>query len=146
VLREIDRFLATRPSTANTPAPAQPSADVKEVARLLHGRSMVLIGGNRRREAQESLKRLLGLKDLVWIETREHQSIDGFEPVVARPDVALVLLAIRWSSHAFGDVKQFCERYGKPLVRLPAGYNLNQVAAQILLQCSDQLDERVTNA
>jgi hypothetical protein len=146
VLREIDRFLATRPNAANTPAPAQPSGEVKEVARLLRGRSVVLIGGNRRREAQESLKRVLGLKDLVWIETREHQSIDGFEPVVARPDVALVLLAIRWSSHAFGDVKQFCERYGKPLVRLPAGYNLNQVAAQILLQCSDQLDERAAGA
>ena len=146
VLREIDRFLATRPSEANEPTAAQPSAEVKEVARLLRGRSLVLIGGNRRREAQASLKRLLGLKDLIWIETREHQSIDGFKPVVARPDVALVLLAIRWSSHAFGEVKQFCERYGKPLVRLPAGYNLNQVAAQILLQCSDQLDERGASA
>jgi hypothetical protein len=142
VLREIDRFLATRPNAADVPVSVQPSADVKEVARLLAGRSIVLIGGNRRREAQESLKRVLGLKDLVWIETREHQSINGFEPVIARPDVALVLLAIRWSSHAFGDVKQFCDRYQKPLVRLPGGYNLNQVAAQILLQCSDQLEGR----
>ena len=106
---------------------------------MLEGRSIVLIGGSRRREAQESLIRVLDLKDLVWIETREHQSIDSFEPVVARPDVALVLLAIRWSSHAFGDVKQFCDRYGKPLVRLPGGYSPNQVVAQILSQCSEQL-------
>ena len=28
---------------------------------------------------------------------------------------AIVLLAIRWSSHSFGDVKVFCEKYGKPL-------------------------------
>jgi hypothetical protein len=142
VVREIDRYLATRPGASEAPVSIQPSAEVKAVARLLAGRSVVLIGGNRRRGAQESLKRMLGLKDLVWIETREHQSIEGFEPAVARPDVALVLLAIRWSSHAFGDVKQFCDRYGKPLVRLPGGYNLNQVAAQILLQCSDQLDGR----
>ncbi|MEZ6105837.1 MAG: hypothetical protein R3B96_06870 [Pirellulaceae bacterium] len=76
---------------------------------------------------------------MIWIETREHQSIDGFEPYVARADVAVVLLAIRWASHSFGDVREFCERYQKPLVRLPGGYNANQVAAQILQQCSDRL-------
>ena len=114
---------------------------MKEVARLLAGRSVVLIGGNRRREAQESLRRVLGLRDLVWIETKEHQAVDTFEPMIARPDVALVLLAIRWSSHAFGDVKQICDRHGKPLVRLPGGYSPNQVVAQILSQCSEQLEE-----
>jgi len=36
-------------------------------------------------------------------------------------------------------VKGFCKRYGKALVRLPGGYNPNQVAAQILAQCSGQL-------
>ena len=100
---------------------------------------MVLIGGNRRREAQESLRRALGIKDLIWIETREHEAIAGFEPLIARADVAVVLLAIRWSSHAFGDVKQLCDRHGKLLVRLPGGYNPNQVAAQILAQSSMQL-------
>ena len=49
------------------------------------------------------------------------------------------LLAIRWSSHGFGEVKDFCDRYGKPLVRLPGGYNPNQVAHQILTQIGDRL-------
>ena len=48
-------------------------------------------------------------------ETKEHQAVDAFEPLIARADVALVLLAIRWSSHAFGDVKQICDRHGKLL-------------------------------
>ena len=100
---------------------------------------MVLIGGDRRPEAHEALKAALGLKELLWIETREHESIDKFEPYVARTEVALVLLAIRWSSHSFGEVKGFCDRYGKPMVRLPGGYSPNQVAAQILAQCSGQL-------
>ena len=108
---------------------------------MLGGRSVVLIGGICRRESQKMLKTALGLKELIWIETKEHQSIGVFEPVIARSDVALVLLAIRWSSHAFGDVKQFCDRHGKPLVRLPGGYSPNQVAAQILAQCSEQLDD-----
>ncbi len=140
VLRELDRFLATR---THAPAEAivhEPTPEVKEARRLLSGRSVVLIGGVARRESQNVLKTSLGLKDLTWIETKEHQSIAGFEPAIARQEVALVLLAIRWTSHAFGDVKQFCDRYGKPLVRLPAGYSPNQVAAQILAQCSEQLE------
>jgi hypothetical protein len=139
VLREIDRFLATRTTSPKAAAAQPPATEVKEAARLLSGRSAVLIGGVRRREAQASLTKSLGLKELIWIETKEHQSIDAFEPIIARGDVALVLLAIRWSSHAFGDVRQFCVQHGKRLVRLPGGYGPNQVAAQILSQCSDWL-------
>src|SRR5205823_11315848 len=103
-------------------------------------RCVILIGGDRRPAAQDALQTALGLKELFWIETREHQSIEGFESYVARPEVALVLLAIRWSSHSFGEVKRFCDRYGKPLVRLPGGYNPNAVARQILAQCSERLE------
>ena len=143
VLREIDRFLATHTLTEEPPIPHAPAAEVKEVARLLSGRSIVLIGGNRRREAQESLRQALDLKELIWIETKEHAAVAGFEPMIARPDVALVLLAIRWASHGFGDVKPLCDRHGKLLVRLPGGYNPNQVAAQILAQCSGHLAKSV---
>jgi hypothetical protein len=139
VLREIDRFLATRTPPSRAAVTHEPTAEVKEACRLLQGQGVVLIGGIRRRESQEVLKTALRLKELTWIETKEHQSIGSFESAIARPEVALVLLAIRWSSHAFGDVKQFCDRYGKPLVRLPGGYSPNQVATQILAQCSGQL-------
>jgi hypothetical protein len=140
ILREIDRFLARRPSAIRPSVSHARSPEVKEAARLLGGRSVVLIGGSRRREAQESLRSVLGLSELIWIETKEHQSVDTFEPLIARADVAVVLLAIRWSSHAFGDVRHFCDRYNKPLVRLPGGYSLNQVVAQILSQCSGKLE------
>jgi hypothetical protein len=139
VLREIDRYLESRPPATGVVLPPGPTAEVKEVARLLGGRSVALIGGGRRPNALESLKTAFGLKELYWIETREHQSLEGFEAYVARPDVAVVLLAIRWSSHSFGDVKQFCDRHGKPLVRLQAGYHPNQVALQILSQWSERL-------
>jgi hypothetical protein len=139
VLREIDRYLESRPPATDAAVAPQPTEEVKEVARLLGGRSVVLIGGGRRPNALESLKASFGLKELYWIETREHQSIEGFESYVARPDVAVVLLAIRWSSHSFGEVRQFCDRHGKPLVRLQAGYHPNQVARQILTQCSERL-------
>jgi hypothetical protein len=141
VLRETDRFLAARTSqpAPGEPASQQPTAEVKDARRLLAGRSAVLIGGACRPDAHKALESALGLKELIWVETKEHQSVETFEPAVAGAGVAVVLLAIRWSSHAFGDVKRFCDRHGKPLVRLPGGYGPNQVAAQILAQCSDRL-------
>jgi hypothetical protein len=145
VLREIDRYLARRPSPTKEAVTHAMTPEAVEARRLLHGRSVMLIGGVRRRETQESLRRALGLSELIWIETKEHQSIDSFEPLIARADVAVVLLAIRWSSHAFGDVRHFCDRHGKPLVRLPGGYSPNQVAAQLVAQCSEKLQEQAEN-
>jgi hypothetical protein len=139
VLREIDRSLATTATNPEATSAHEPTAEVKESARLLKGRSVVLIGGDRRPEAEASLVRALSLRELVWIETKEHQPVASFESAIARPEVALVLLAIRWSSHSFGEVRQSCDRLGKPLVRLPGGYNPNQVAAQILSQCGERL-------
>ena len=55
--------------------------------------------------------------------------------------MAAVLLAIRFASHSFGDARTFCDRHGKPFVRLPAGYGPNQVARQILDQAGDRLAE-----
>ena len=138
VLREIDRSAAIHPQSESTPA-LLPTKEINEVASRLKNHSMILIGGDRRPASAQSLKDAFALKDLIWIETREHQSIAGFEHFIARPDVLVVVLAIRWSSHAFGDVHEFCERYNKPLVRLPGGYNPNQVAVQIMKQCSGRL-------
>ena len=139
VLREIDRFLATRSSQALCLPNQETGEEVKEVARLLGGKTIVLIGGRRRRDSQEALRKAFGLGSLLWVETREHQSVDSFKPMIARPEVAMVLLAIRWSSHGFGEIRHLCEYHGKPLVRLPGGYSPNQVAAQILAQSSEQL-------
>ena len=138
VLREVDRFMATCPPPETTLV-TRATPDVESVAKLLAGRSILLIGGDRRPGSDKALKEAFNLQDLIWIETRQHQSIDGFEPYIARPDVAVVVLAIRWSSHSFGEVREYCDRHGKPLVRLPGGYNRNQVAAQIMAQCSERL-------
>jgi hypothetical protein len=138
VLREIDAFLASRPNAAPE-VTAEPTEQVKAVAALLDDKTLVLIGGARRPQAHQALRRLFRLKEVDWVETRPHESVTVFEPHIARAGVAVVVLAIRWSSHAFGDVQAYCDRYGKPLVRLPGGYNPNQVAAQILAQCGDRL-------
>ncbi|WP_169976701.1 hypothetical protein [Tautonia rosea] len=138
-LREIDRYPACVDDSSPSHHIPKPTGEIAEVGRLLAGRSIVLIGGDRRPEAQNALVSGLGLDELVWIETREHQSVATFEPVSSRPEVVLVLFAIRWSSHAFSEVKNLCDRLGKLLVRLPGGYHPNQVAFQILNQCGERL-------
>ncbi|GAB4237565.1 MAG: hypothetical protein Kow00109_11560 [Acidobacteriota bacterium] len=142
-LQEIDRFLAHQArleqQRSSVPEPPQDSDAVRQVAEILRDRSVLLIGGCRRPHSQEALAAAFGLRELIWLETSEHSSVSRFEPYVSRPDVALVLLAIRWSSHSFGEVSEYCDRYGKPLVRLPSGYNPNQVAEQILRQQGTRL-------
>jgi len=140
VLAEIDRYIASRePERPETMPAAATSPAVTRVADLLRGRVVVMIGGERRPHAQAALERDFELRELRWVATRPHQSIADFESHVARPETALVLLAIRWASHSFEGVADMCARYGKPFVRLPAGYGSNQVAVQILDQASAEL-------
>lgn len=73
------------------------------------------------------------------MKTREYNTRIDFDPEVSRPDVAVVILAIRWSRHCYADVELSCKKYDRPLVRLPAGYNPKQVAKSILEQCSNRL-------
>jgi hypothetical protein len=139
VFREIDRYLATRPAAEEGRAAEPASAEVAEVRALLAGRQMVLIGGQVRPSRRDALVEAFGLTDLQWITTEEHASLTVFEAPIARPEVAVVLLAIRWSSHSYAGVQEYCDRYGKLLVRLPAGYHPNQVAHQILSQVGHRL-------
>jgi hypothetical protein len=136
---ELDRYLASR--TTDSPATVQEtlSSEVRAVRRLLKDRSVVLIGGDSRETAKGALESAFQLNELIWIGTREHQSPATFEPYVARPEVAVVILAIRWASHSYGNVKAMCDERGKAFVRLPSGYSPNQVAHQILEQVGDQL-------
>lgn len=138
-LREIARFTAATNQSRDYLQPKRPSKEVTEVAKLLRGRSVAMIGGGCRPETKQSIQEAFGLAELVWIDTDAHPSYQTFKPVVERPDVAVVLLAIRWASHSYGEVGRYCKDNGTPLVRLPGGYNANQIATQILAQCSEQL-------
>ena len=137
-LREIERYQAGQPAPV-IPAPPRKDPLIEEATKLVRGRSVLVIGGVPSPSSRQALKEALGLREVYWPETREHQSIAIFEAEVARPDVCLVLLAIRWSSHSFGDIKPWCDQYDKPLVRLPRGYNASQVAKEILDQASERL-------
>ncbi len=143
VLREVERFLDQEPAeTAGTPEIAS-SAEVLQVRARLQGQSIVFIGGERRLAAEAALRRAFDLKELIWLEGYD-QTYTAFEPYVARADVSVVLLALRWSRHGFGQVKEYCDHYDKLFVRLVSGYNPNQVAHVILKQIGERLAQRAS--
>jgi hypothetical protein len=140
ILRELDGYLAAKEAAEPELEDANAiTEEVRRVSRLLQGRAVVLVGGDSRPHAKRNLEKSFQLRELIWVDTRSHQSHTICEPHIARPDVAIVLLAIRWASHNLGNIREYCDRYGKPLVSLPRGYNPNQVARQILDQAGDRL-------
>jgi hypothetical protein len=144
VMREMDRFLASRePSSAETAVEAEDSAspEVARVREWLRGRELVVVGGEERPVVVERLKSAFDLAALTWVATRPHESTEVFRAPIQRPEVAAVLLAIRWSSHSYGGIRDYCEAVGKPLVRLPGGYGTNRVAHEIVEQASEALEQ-----
>jgi hypothetical protein len=140
VLDHIDRRAAAEESRRQVAAEARaPSIEIQKVRDALRGSRVVLIGGERRQHAKDRLEREFELAELEWASSREHQSTAPFEPLVARRETRLVLLAIRWSSHSYAEVERFCRKYDKVFVRLPGGYNPAQVARQIIEQASAAL-------
>lgn len=113
--------------------------EVKRVAELVRGRTLVIIGGRPNPEAVTQIEGALGC-EVDWLESRPHDSPALFKPHIVKKEVLLVLLLIRWSSHVFSEVEAFCSDNGKYLVRVPAGYNVNKLAQVILEQAGEKLE------
>ena len=113
--------------------------EVKRVAELVGGRTLVIIGGRPNAEAVTQIEETLGC-EVDWLESRPHDSPGLFKPHIVKQEVLLVLLLIRWSSHVFSEVEAFCSSSGKHLVRVPAGYNVKKLAQVILEQAGEKLE------
>jgi hypothetical protein len=119
-----------------------PRSDVERLADLLRGREIVVIGGDPRQQHRERLRDSLRLSEVHWPQTREDRpDVGALEPLIARSEVVLVLLLIRWIRHALGDVGKLCERHDKALARITAGYHANKIAHEVLAQCAERLEE-----
>lgn len=139
-VREVAQAVAARhPIPTRPPADPGPSEHVRRAAGLLAGRAVLLLGGDPRPGHRDAIERAFRPSRVYWLGA-DRQSVAGFEPFVARPDVGVVVLAIRWVPHGYSDVRLFCDRHDKPLVRLTGGLNPDQIAAHILDQCSRRLE------
>lgn len=116
----------------------QPNEHVEAVRSCVQDKEIVLIGGKPNRESSKLIERALGVR-LHWLETTGTESYREFQSAVERNNVAVVILAIRWVRHGHGKVKGLCSKAQKHFVSLPGGYNPNQIAYQIRLQCGNVL-------
>jgi hypothetical protein len=103
---------------------------------------MVIIGGDERPNRKAAIRAAFDLSEVDWIATRPHETHDSLIPPIRNPETAVVLLMIRWSSHSYGDMCDVCERFGKPLVRLPGGYNPSMIAREVSEQAGKRLGVR----
>ncbi len=123
------------------PAGRDYSENVLRVRDMLRDSRVVLVGGERRDDAAERIREAFDLSEVEWATVNEHTSSTPLEAPIRRPETRLVLILIRLAGHLHvDDVVGYCEKWDKPLVRLPAGYNPEQIAAQILEQVSERLE------
>jgi hypothetical protein len=103
------------------------------------GRDAVLIGGVPSEPHRRRLERGLGLRSLNWLRVEHHESFDAAESAIRRPGVGMVLVMTRWRSHRDGPAaRAVCKELNIPLVELPAGYNLRQVAYRAVEQVPEE--------
>jgi hypothetical protein len=118
------------------------SERVKEARTLLEGTAMVVVGGERRRDAEERLIDAFGLTRVEWLSITEHASGAALHAPIARADVSAVVVLIKLAGHLHVDeASAHADAYGKALVRLKAGYNPEQVAEAVLTQAAEKLRE-----
>ncbi len=137
---EVDRYLESKAAPEEvTNSVRSYSQDVGVVRKLLAGRDVVFIGGLVRPERKDAIELAFDLRELNWVSVPDHSSTALFEAPIARPNVAVVIIATRWICHDYQNVREFCIKHGKHFVKLPAGYHPNQIAAAILSQVGQKL-------
>lgn len=93
-------------------------SSIELVRDRFQGKTMALIGGDRRDKHAARLRREFGLANVVWIETRDTDaSSRRFESMIKRGEVALVVLLHGLIRHQHAsDARRLCKEASIPLV------------------------------
>lgn len=119
------------------------STRVAEARELLKGSSIVVVGGERRPDAVDRLKDAFALANVEWMSLTEHASAAPLRAPIMRRETRLVVVLTKLTGHLHADeARAYAREAGVPFVTMPAGYNPEQVAEQVLVQAGERL--RVT--
>jgi hypothetical protein len=118
-------------------APAREYSDrVRRVRAVLEGQRIVIVGGEKREDAIARYADAFGC-EVEWVELSEHGSSTLAQAAVTRPGTRAVFHLIKLTGHQHTeDVSRYCQQANVPVIRLPAGYNPEQAAAQLVEQAS----------
>lgn len=116
------------------------SARVAEARGLLEGSSIVVVGGERRPDAVDRLKDAFALQNVEWMSLTEHGSAEPLRAPIMRRGTRLVVVLTKLTGHLHADeARAYAREAGVPFVTMPAGYNPEQVAEQVLIQAGERL-------
>ncbi|MEQ8845156.1 MAG: hypothetical protein RIB58_09905 [Phycisphaerales bacterium] len=116
------------------------SEDVGQVRELLRGSQLVVIGGEPRRDAMDRMTDAFDLASVAWPELTEHGPAEPMRAPIANPSTRLVVILIKLTGHEHADrAREFARQASVPFIHMPAGYNPEQIAAEVLKQASGQL-------
>ena len=110
-----------------------------QVQERLKGRTIVLISGEAREPARRALETTLGVKQLVWYTLHTPEDTANLKPILANPDVILVLVAPKAAERAREELTEICEKVRKPMVRLSIGYAPSAVTNAIVNQAGEHI-------
>jgi hypothetical protein len=131
-----------RPDRESTSQPAERtwSDSVLEVREMLAGSQIVVIGGEPRRDAIDRMRDAFGLDAVSWPELTEHGSAEPMRAPISSPQTRLVVVLIKLTGHEHAErARDFARQASVPSVLMPAGYNPEMIAAEVLRQASAQL-------
>lgn len=143
VLQRVVEWHEARAAAEPEPVAQSPrewSEQVRQVRELLHGRAVVIVGGEPRNEAKNRIREAFDLAEITWVRLTEHGTGKPMQAPISREDTALVLVLVKLVGTLHADeAMTYARAAGNPFVLLKAGYNPEQIAESVLRQASDQL-------
>ncbi|MFI4883258.1 MAG: hypothetical protein ACIAQU_11815 [Phycisphaerales bacterium JB064] len=137
---QLDKLASTGSQNGSEPRERAWSDDVLRVRELLRGGQLVMIGGEPRREAIDRIVDAFQVEAVAWPELSEHGTAEPMRAPIAHPDTKLVAVLIKLTGHEHAErARDFAKQASVPIVHMPAGYNPEQIAAEVLKQVSSQL-------
>jgi hypothetical protein len=141
ILAQIDDFLADESDPNQTAASREHTSQTDEVASLLAGRTVALIGGTLRQAVKQEITSAFSLRELEWIEATAERISSSMESKIGRPDLAVILFAPHWASVSKDEVLQQCASHAQVVVQISPDYDVEQIAAAILLRREELIPE-----
>ncbi len=112
---------------------------VSDLRTKLSGTGMVLICGEPRADLKARIQKAFGLATLYWPEAKHHKSPEHLKKFIRKADVGLLVIGVRFVSHAHTDLAAYGAKCGKLVVLLPRGFGLSQITNEVQRQISHRL-------
>lgn len=112
----------------------------RELAPVLRGKRLLILGGKPRPEVKETLTEQLGLAEVAWPDGWDHQlDLASISRSIRGGKHDLAVMLVRFAGHTTGNLREDCQAAGVPWVMLDKGCGLIGMLRAIKEQALDGL-------